>query len=81
MSIYLIFWCHFTKSVRPSFLCPTTLKYIVKFVVTEISIRHYCDKITLSKIVLVANAHAGLSNNARSAFEMTAIALPARHQG
>jgi hypothetical protein len=36
-------------------------------------------KITLTKIVLVANAHAGPSNNARPAFEMTAIALPARY--
>jgi hypothetical protein len=36
-------------------------------------------KITFTKIVLVANAHAGPSNNARPAFEMTAIALPARY--
>jgi hypothetical protein len=34
-------------------------------------------KITLTKIVLVANAHASPSNNARPALEMTAIALPA----
>jgi hypothetical protein len=78
MSICLIFWCHVTKSVRPSFLCQTALKYIVNCIATEISIRQFCDKITFSKIVLVVNAHAGPSNNARPAFEMTAIALPAR---
>jgi hypothetical protein len=39
----------------------------------------FVTKITLTKIVLVANAHAGPSNNARPASEMTAIALPARY--
>jgi hypothetical protein len=33
-----------TKTFRPSFLFPPTLKYIVKCIATEISIRHYCDK-------------------------------------
>jgi hypothetical protein len=46
------------------------LKFLYDIIVT---------KITLTKIVLVANAHAGPSNNARPAFEMTAIALPARY--
>jgi hypothetical protein len=44
------------------------LKFLYNIVVT---------KITLTKIVLVANAHASPSNNARPALEMTAIALPA----
>jgi hypothetical protein len=43
------------------------LKFLYDIIVT---------KITLTKIVLVANAHAGPSNNARPAFEVTAIALP-----
>jgi hypothetical protein len=47
-----------------------SLKFLYDIIVT---------KITLTKIVLVANAHAGPSNNARPAFEMTAIALPARY--
>jgi hypothetical protein len=46
------------------------LKFLYDIIVT---------KITLTKIVLVANAHAGPSNNARPAFEMTAIALRARY--
>jgi hypothetical protein len=46
------------------------LKFLYDIIVT---------KITLTKIVLLANAHAGPSNNARPAFEMTAIALPARY--
>jgi hypothetical protein len=46
------------------------LKFLYDIIVT---------KITLTKIVLVANAHAGPSKNARPAFEMTAIALPARY--
>jgi hypothetical protein len=46
------------------------LKFLYDIIVT---------KITLTKIVLVSNAHAGTSNNARPAFEMTAIALPARY--
>jgi hypothetical protein len=46
------------------------LKFLYDIIVT---------KITLTKIVLVANAHAGPSNNTRPAFEMTAIALPARY--
>jgi hypothetical protein len=45
------------------------LKFLYDTIVTKI----------LTKIVLVANAHAGPSNNARPAFEMTAIALPARY--
>jgi hypothetical protein len=46
------------------------LKFLYDFIVT---------KTTLTKIVRVANAHAGPSNNARPAFEMTAIALGYRH--
>jgi hypothetical protein len=46
------------------------LKFLYDIIVT---------KITLTKIVLVANAHAASSYNARPAFEMTAIALPARY--
>jgi hypothetical protein len=47
------------------------LKFLYDIIVT---------KITLTKIVLVlANAHAGPSNNARPAFEVTAIALPAQY--
>jgi hypothetical protein len=46
------------------------LKFLYDIIVT---------KITLTKIVLVSNAHAGPSNNARPAFEMIAIALPARY--
>jgi hypothetical protein len=38
------------------------LKFLYDIIVT---------KITLTKIVLVSNAHAGPSNNARPAFEMT----------
>jgi hypothetical protein len=45
------------------------LKFLYDIIVT---------KITSTKIVF-ANAHAGPSNNARPAFEMTAIALPARY--